>query len=158
MHNYISTFLLQSLDRWTISYRGYHPYNSQCFDTDMVYQMYYYIMLLLLNLRPISHGNRHDQLIKADLGYPVQALLFRLSCFGYPVQAILFRLSCFGYPVQALLFRLSCLAILFRLSCLGYPVLAILLRLSCLGYLVQALCSQRLLCQLAFLCLDYDRT
>jgi len=38
--NLISTFVLLSQGRylfgWTISHRGYHPRNSECFDTDMV--------------------------------------------------------------------------------------------------------------------------
>ena len=43
--NYISTFLLLSVGRYlcwrTISPRGYHSPSSQCFGTDIVYQIHF---------------------------------------------------------------------------------------------------------------------
>ena len=76
---YFDTFLLLSMDRylclWTISSRGYHPPSSQCFGTDMVYQVYCFQQnVLLLDHIVIT------KISPLRVPQPIVASLFWFSC------------------------------------------------------------------------------
>ena len=92
----------------------------------------------------IYKGSPQVQVILADFGPPVQALLCRSSCVGPPVQVLLNRPSCIVPPVQVLLCRPSCIgppvqALLSRPSCVDPPVYVLLCMPSCVGPPVQVL-------------------